>query len=185
MSHFFSRLTLTIAAVALSLSVFSGSLSTHAEIHPNGNILSAKTGTTVNLRDENCKKVDTISSTQALFIVTSGNPLTCTVNNIKYTMVPVARTAPSSTYYVADDFITSIGNLVVNNSSNLTVTSTTGLNVRDENCNKLGVVKYNTQLKVQNTDNVSKVCVINGTSYHMMPIEYNGKSAFVASWYVK
>ncbi len=183
MSRFFTTITLSLAIIAGIFSLTVSPISANAQ-SITGNVIAAKAGTTINYRDQNCKIIKTLNATNALFVQPGEAKITCTINGTKYNMIKVSGLTPRQTGYVAENLVTTIGN-VADGGNSTKVNSVSGLNIRDSNCKKLGVISNNTSVSIPNTDNFGGVCVINGKIFHMMPITYKGSTAFVASLFLK
>lgn len=181
MTKLFSFLTLCLAIASFAFT------STPAQAAPGtgGFIVNATSG--LNVRDRNCNKITAIGFKSTVYTNTDPtmpSTITCTINSTNVILKLVAYNSPSTNVgYVAQDYLSQIIGAFTN-SSNTTVTSASGLNLRDRNCKKLGAMPYNATVTIPASDDFI-TCQVGGQYYLLQPVIYNGQSYFAASQFLK
>ncbi|MEI7563957.1 MAG: hypothetical protein WCJ39_10420 [bacterium] len=177
-------------AIALPTQIATQAASTQSEWR----IVTATSG--LNIRDKNCKKVNTISYGEIIVPDYTKPSLSCTINTKSTEMIYVSYFGGNEGY-VAKSF-TNIVNynsfdysgfkgIKYSNSQTgptLKVNTAGGLNLRDQNCKRVMTVNNGTELKaVTQTDNFI-TCKAGNSYYSLTPVWYNGKQYFAATYYM-
>ena len=177
MTKLFSLLTLSLAIFSFAFT----SIPAFAAPGTFGFIVNATSG--LNVRDKNCNKITAIGYKSTVY-TSSNSSITCKLNNVSTTLILVSYKSMSSDVgYVNKNYLTPIiGSF--SNAGATTVTSTSGLNLRDRNCKKLGAMPFKATVTIPASDDFV-TCQVGGQYYLLQPVVYNGKSYFSASQFLK
>jgi hypothetical protein len=186
-----------ISLIALAFAIaLPTQISTHAQTTQSGNYIVTATGG-LNVRDQNCKKIDTIgygSWVDSEYLKPSIN---CTFNGKSTEMLYVTYFGGSQGY-IAKSYTSLVYNVIFDYSGFngvkytnaqtgpvFKVNVSSGLNLRDQNCKRILTVANGTQLQaVTQTDNFITCKAADNKYYSLNPVWYNGKQYFAATYYM-
>jgi hypothetical protein len=181
MSKILSILFLTFSVVTTA---FISPVQTEAQNYTSGVVIvTAKAG--LNVRDANCNRLDTIPFGTTLLTDPAGAFINCTINGVKHTLTYIYGPQGVTQGYVSTSFIKAVyANPNIDSQVTTRVTATAGLNVRDENCKKIGLMAFNQVVQVRPSDDFI-TCEVGGSFYQLVPIYHNGKHAYAASTFME
>jgi hypothetical protein len=181
MTKLFSFLTLSLAIASFAFT----STPAHAQPGTSGYIVNATSG--LNVRDQNCNKITTVgfkTYVNESFVAGKPSTITCKINGVNTTFLSLAyKSMSSDTGYLAKDYLSPVIG-ALSNAGTAKVTSTSGLNLRDQNCKKLGAMPYNATVTIPASDAMVN-CQVGGQYYLLQAVVYNGKSYYAASQFLK
>jgi hypothetical protein len=185
MSKFISTFVIAVAAFSM---IISGTVSSYAAVSTGGLPLSVNSTSGLNIRDYQCNIIGKVKDRA---VVETYNPqpegiLTCDVNGVTYRYTAISNNASTKLTFVASQFLggTNSSDVKVDNYITGKAKTTSMLNIRDNNCKKIGSVKAGVTLTTVNNVQGGMTCTVNGTTYTMRSILSNGTVYNVAQKYI-
>jgi hypothetical protein len=193
MSKFISTFVIAVAAFSM---IISGTLSNGIKVQASG--FGVSTTSAVNVRDSKCNKIGSmpagsiaVPEIDAEFQIV----VSCTINGKKYSYRGLTFMKGSELNgirgWVAEEFLTATQLANPSNGSSTSgnyvtgkAKTTTTLNIRDNNCKKIGSVKAGVTLTTVNNVQGGMTCTVNGTIYTMRSILSNGTVYNVAQKFI-
>lgn len=138
----------------------------------------------LNVRNENCNIIDTLTHNSAINAWESRD-ITCNVKGRNYEMVQI-HAEPGEHAFIAKVYLEKIvGKASKVAGAPSTVTASIGLNLRDENCNKITAMPYKAKVvsfhKAAQLPAELIVCNVNNTNYALENVNYNGTYGYAAN----
>ena len=196
----------TIASLTLTLALFTGNVATFAQTNTyySENVFVTNAVNGLNLRGLDCKVKKVLAHKTVLTatyfsdnedqtLLNAPNTKTCSINGKNVNMKLVSSLLGTPSYaegYVAESFLSKvISNKAFDqtNSQALKADASSGLNVRDGNCKKIGTVpnNYTFNNDIGGIGGAIKVCEVNNTYYDMVFVPYKGQWALAARVFLK
>jgi len=175
-----------ITLISTFLVLFSlTNINTNAATIEKGYVVTASRG--LNVRDSSCNKIATIPLNTKVYtaIEVSKTSINCKINGKNINLIAVNYKPMSDDFgYMSTQFLQTIKRNPDVRAGIVVVNSGSGLNLRDKNCKRVTTVPNKSKLTIAASDNLL-VCKSRGEYFDLVPVIFNGKELFAASFYLK
>jgi hypothetical protein len=179
--------------IAASFALFSASIPTHAQAIFKDRTYKVTTPKGLNLRDKDCKVITTMSYGSLVFAHTNEpGSITCTIGGKETVLVKAGFTKLGIELnegmqlegYMAKEFTTQLNVRTYPGFEMgylMNVQPVDGLNLRDENCKKVGTLAHKSEVNLPLYAKINGIiCEVNGQKYSMTQInQERGNNTYV------
>jgi hypothetical protein len=182
-----------ISILALAFAIATPALNINTQAQTPVSFYRVVTATKgVNVRDENCKRIDTVGYGFDFVYGSDQKTINCTISGKSLKMLPF--NTPGFNGFIAEMYTAPInykdfdyGNSYAGDVASypvLKVNATSGLNLRDYNCKRVTTLKYGTKVSAFGHTDDTRICKAQGTYHAMTRVLYNGDIYYLASSYL-